>query len=72
VPVSFAVVLRGYDRTEVDLMVRRVNEALASDDLAVRASVSKELRECAFPVRLRGYDRIQVDEYLRHAASRLA
>ena len=69
--MGFAVVLRGYDRAEVDGVVLRVNDALKSDNLEARASAKEELRDQAFPVRLRGYDRAQVDEYLRQAALQL-
>jgi DivIVA domain-containing protein len=72
IDVSFAVVLRGYDRTEVNAAVRRVNEVLESDDLEARTRVAEDLRKCEFAIRLRGYDRSQVDAYLLHAVSQLA
>jgi DivIVA domain-containing protein len=72
IEVSFLVVLRGYDRAEVDAVVRRVNDALESGDPRLRATVREELRNYTLSIRLRGYDRFQVDEYLRQAASRLA
>jgi len=69
--VEFEVVLRGYDRAEVDAVVQRVEEALNSDSAEVRASVRQELRGLSFSVRLRGYDRPQVDSYIREASSQL-
>ena len=69
---GFPVVLRGYGIGEVDAVLKRLKEALASADPAVRASMGRELDRAAFQVRLRGYDRAQVDEYLRKAVDRLA
>jgi DivIVA domain-containing protein len=69
---GFTVVLRGYDTAEVDAMLRRVQQALASPDPATRASVRSALNEPAFRIRLRGYDRNEVDDYLRRAVDRLA
>lgn len=64
--------LRGYDIAEVDAMMRRIEQALASTDPASRASVRADLNNPAFLVRMRGYDRVQVDEYLRRVVDRLA
>ena len=72
IDMDFTIALRGYDPAEVDAVVRRAHEALASDDPAVRASARAELARAALRVRLRGYDRGQVDEYLRHLEARLA
>ena len=69
---GFTVVLRGYDTGEVDAMLKRVQDALASADPALRASMSRELDHFEFHVRLRGYDRGEVDAYLRKAIDRLA
>src|SRR5437016_5218982 len=69
---NFTVVLRGYDRAEVDAFVRRVNAAVESDNHEVRAGASQQLRQCTFSVRLRGYDRLQVDDYLHPVAATLA
>lgn len=69
---GFTVVLRGYDIAEVDAMVQRLEEALASPSASLRASVRAELNQPAFRLRLRGYDRVQVDEYLRRFIDRLA
>ncbi len=72
VEVEFEVVLRGYDRTEVDGAIQLIEEALDSDSDEERASVRQELRDLKFTVRFRGYDRAQVDSYLREASSQLA
>jgi DivIVA domain-containing protein len=69
---GFTVVLRGYDTGEVDAMLKRVKDALASPDPAARASVRAELDHFVFHVRLRGYDRMEVDKYLRQAVDKLA
>jgi DivIVA domain-containing protein len=69
---GFTVVLRGYDTAQVDAMLRRIQQALASTDRAMRASVRTELNHPAFRIRLRGYARVEVDDYLRRAIDRLA
>lgn len=69
---GFTVVLRGYDTGEVEAILKRIQNALASADPAMRASVRMELDHPTFHIRLRGYDRIEVDEYLRKAVDRLA
>jgi DivIVA domain-containing protein len=69
---GFTVVLRGYDTGEVDGLLKRIQQALASMDPAVRASARAELDHPALRVRLRGYDRAEVDDYLRQAVDRLA
>ena len=68
---GFTVVLRGYDRAQVDAVLERIRVALASTDPAARAAVREELSRNAFQVRLRGYDRIEVDDYLRRITDRL-
>ncbi len=69
---GFTVVLRGYDIGEVEAVLKRIKNALASADPALRASVRTELDHHAFRIRLRGYDRAQVDAYIRTAVDRLA
>ena len=69
---GFTVVLRGYDTAEVDAVVERIREALASGDPAARAAVRDELNRRAFRIRLRGYDRVEVDDYLRRIVDRLS
>jgi DivIVA domain-containing protein len=69
---GFTVVLRGYDVAQVDAILERIRQAVASTDRALRASVRRELNEPALEVRLRGYNRIEVDDFLRRAIDRLA
>jgi DivIVA domain-containing protein len=69
--LGFAVVLRGYDRVAVDVLVARVADALESDDGALRARVRSELDGIELSVSLRGYDRAQVDSFLRQAWAQL-
>jgi DivIVA domain-containing protein len=69
---GFTVVLRGYDTREVDALLERIQQALASTDPAMRASVRTEVNAAALRIRLRGYDRAQVDDYLLRAIDRLA
>jgi DivIVA domain-containing protein len=58
---DFTVVLRGYDRTEVDQALGRAEAALTSGSESLRAASLGELRK-DFTVVLRGYDRLQVDQ----------
>jgi DivIVA domain-containing protein len=69
---GFTVVLRGYDPAEVDAVLERIREGLASVDRAERTAIREQLNDCTFRVRLRGYDRVEVDEYLRRAIDQLA
>ena len=69
---GFTVVLRGYDVAEVEALLERIRQAVASTDQTLRASVRAELSHPTLHVHLRGYDRIEVDEYLRKAVDRLA
>ena len=70
-PVTFKIVLRGYNVSEVDAAVGRIAEALSSDSPSLRASIAYDLSQITFPVGLRGYDRGQVDEYLDAARRQL-
>ena len=54
--------MRGYDRTEVDQLLARAEQATASRDIDLRATVHHELQTARLPDRLRGYSRVQVDE----------
>jgi DivIVA domain-containing protein len=56
-PPSFTIVLRGYDRREVDRAVDQV--------LSAAGRVAEPPR---FPVALRGYARNEVDAWFRSAA----
>jgi DivIVA domain-containing protein len=70
--VQFMVVVRGYDRAEVDELIQQANRALASADPAVRSAVEHKLRQPQLGTRLRGYDRAQVDARLAILADQLA
>jgi DivIVA domain-containing protein len=67
----FSVVLRGYDRGQVDDLVERARQALLGDGHDLRASLARELSQ-PIPVRLRGYDRMQVNNLRRLLAAALA
>jgi hypothetical protein len=56
-PGDFLVVLRGYDRTQVDDWVGRVQRSAPPHSTP------------RFKVALRGYDRAQVDQWVRHVAA---
>jgi hypothetical protein len=59
---DFTVVLRGYERKQVDPALARAFAALdAGGDATERANARNELRAAKFEVALRGYDRGQVD-----------
>jgi DivIVA domain-containing protein len=68
---GFSVVLRGYDRGQVDDLVERARQALLGDSPDLRASLARELSQ-PIAVRLRGYDRMQVDNLRRLLAVALA
>jgi hypothetical protein len=53
-PGDFTVVLRGYDRTQVDDWVGRVQRS------------APPYSRPSFKVTFRGYDRAQVDQWVRH------
>jgi DivIVA domain-containing protein len=60
---KFTMVLRGYERRQVDSVLGRVVEALAAGgDAAQRGAARDSLRAVKFDVWLRGYDRLEVDD----------
>jgi hypothetical protein len=69
---GFAVVLRGCDRGQVDDLLQRASEALASNRPELRAALAQALREPPLRVRLRGYDRVEVDLVLAQVGQMLA
>lgn len=75
-PPEFDVVLRGYDRHEVEDLVTRARDsldALSGGRGAGAPITSAELREgSSLSLVLRGYDRRQVDRHLELLADRLA
>jgi len=66
------IVLRGYDRAELDELIHQANLALASADPAVRAALERRLRQPELQTRMRGYDRAQVDTRLAMLADQLS
>ncbi|MFF5289189.1 DivIVA domain-containing protein [Paractinoplanes globisporus] len=63
---EFTVVLRGYERKQVDAALARAFDALAPDGgVAQRTAARDALRAAEFEVALRGYDRLQVDEVVQ-------
>jgi DivIVA domain-containing protein len=70
--VQFMVVVRGYDRADVDELIQQANRALTSADPAARSAVERRLRQPQLRTRLRGYDRAQVDARLAILADQLA
>lgn len=69
---GFTVVLRGYDRDQVDDAFGQVEAATRSDDAFVRASARDALRAVSFRVGFRGYARAQVDGAVQEAVQRLS
>lgn len=69
---AFVVALRGYDRIQVDELVRRADEALRSSSIAYRCAVRAEIESTSLGIGLRGYTVSQVDEYLKRASAALA
>ena len=67
----FTVVLRGYDRSEVDRLLGQVDAALASSDEALQASARELLRNPDLTVVLRGYARDEVENAVRDRQNRL-
>lgn len=63
-PVDFLIALRGYDRRQVDELVRVAEQALVSPDPGLRAAVAERLRRADLAFALRGYSKEQVDRYL--------
>jgi hypothetical protein len=60
--LDFTIVLRGYDRQEVDTVLGSATASLRDGgDSAQRAAARDLLKSAEFGVVLRGYDRSQVD-----------
>jgi hypothetical protein len=60
--LDFTIVLRGYDRQEVDTVLGSATATLGDGgDSAQRAAARDLLKSAEFGVVLRGYDRSQVD-----------
>ncbi|GLZ00374.1 hypothetical protein [Actinoplanes sp. NBRC 103695] len=69
---AFTVVLRGYDRTQVDRLVSQADQALASGSETARLAALQTLNGAKPGVSLRGYDRAEVDRALNQRRDRLA
>jgi hypothetical protein len=68
---TFTVALRGYDRFEVDQVLRDVDEALGSDSVAAQAAAVAKLRMAQFSPVLRGYAIDEVDRAVQQRLRRL-
>jgi DivIVA domain-containing protein len=68
---GFRIVMRGYDRAQVDQLVARAEEAANSDDAALRAAAKRALEDPQLLVVLRGYDRRGVERALDELKARL-
>ncbi len=68
---TFTVVLRGYDRDQVDRLLDEVDAALASSDEALQASARELLRSPDLTVVLRGYARDEVENAVKDRLNRL-
>jgi DivIVA domain-containing protein len=71
-PTKFLIAMRGYDIKQVDRLLARADEAIASGTDAQRTSARDDLTNAEFTQRLRGYARIEVDEAIRDRLTKLA
>jgi cell division septum initiation protein DivIVA len=69
--VTFAIVLRGYERRGVDEIVDLVEVARRTNDPKLVEQAREALAAPQIVVRMRGYDRQQVHEYLTRARADL-
>ena len=69
---AFRLVMRGYDRGQVDQLIGTAQEALASDDAPLRAAARRALETPALTVTLRGYDRAAVEEAIEKLRAALS
>jgi DivIVA domain-containing protein len=69
---EFSVVLRGYDRRQVDEVVARVEATLGRAPLRGKPMTLKEFGWIEFDVVTRGYDRFEVDGLMRSYRRELA
>ncbi|MGV9764550.1 hypothetical protein [Micromonospora tulbaghiae] len=70
---QFPIEARGYDRTAVDAVVRKGQQALRSEDFLGRlgAMAEVELALAELPLVAHGYDRVRVDAFLRDLSAAL-
>jgi DivIVA domain-containing protein len=64
---DFSTVLRGYDRGQVDDLLRCLSDAVVSNTPDRQAAVERALQE-PLRIRFRGYDRVQVDGFIAHVS----
>ncbi|MGW0504414.1 DivIVA domain-containing protein [Micromonospora sp. NPDC003241] len=69
----FDIALRGYEKRQVDDLIGRGEEALATDLPTRRSAVRAEVEAARgeLPIALRGYDMTQVDAYLKRLSAEL-
>jgi len=68
---AFDVVLRGYDRDQVDQLLDQAEQARASDRWYMRKPALDALRSANFQRRPLGYDRDQVDRFIEELIRQL-
>lgn len=68
---TFTVVLRGYDRFQVEQVLAEADEALASGSETARAAISETLQKTRFGASLRGYAINEVDRAVQQRLRRL-
>ena len=69
---AFTVVLRGYDRSQVDRLLTQADQALASGSETARLAALQALNGPMPGVSFRGYDRDEVDRALKLRRDQLA
>jgi hypothetical protein len=62
---AFMIALRGFDIEQIDQLLQQADEALATEDQAVRAAACQALRHVQLKRRLRGYARAQVEQSIQ-------
>jgi DivIVA domain-containing protein len=69
---SFQVVMRGYDRRQVDELLARIDGTLGRRPATLPPVTADDVRAARFAKRTRGYAPKEVDEALNAAAEELA
>jgi DivIVA domain-containing protein len=70
--LDFSIVIRGYDRAQVDALVAQVEGTLGREPLTGAPIDLKRFRWVEFDVVVRGYDRFEVDGMMRRYRRELA
>jgi DivIVA domain-containing protein len=68
---SFQIVMRGYDRRQVDELLARIDGTLGSGPAVGTAVTAADVRAARFAKTMRGYGPGEVDEALDAAAAEL-